>query len=184
MSRRFGLKQIKPLLKLMIVAACIAYIAGFFYTNRNSLSIVFTMNFTTLSAVAMFWLCYMLVHSWRLQLILQKCSGRKIAFRQWFKILVLGNFLNLVFSQLGNVYRGVRLKKEYDISYTSYIASFASFAWMDTCMNLVLGIVIILLIQPDLKISSLPASLLLAIFCTVIIILPVAASFFLRFVRL
>ncbi len=183
MSRRFGLKQIKTLLKIVIVAACIVYIASFFYTSRSSLSIVIKLNFTTLSALVLLWFCYMLTHSWRLQLILQKCSGRKIAFWQWFKILVLGNFLNMVFSQLGNIYRGVRLKKECDISYTSYIASFASFAWMDTCMNLVLAIVIILLIEPDLKIGSFPASFLLVIICAVIVILPVAASSLLRFIR-
>jgi uncharacterized protein (TIRG00374 family) len=141
------------------------------------------MNFVTLSALVLLWFCYMLIHSWRLQIILQKCSGRKIAFWQWFKILILGNFLNMVFSQLGNVYRGVKLKKECDISYTSYIASFASFAWMDTCINLVLAIVIILLIKPDLKIGQFSAFPLLVIICAVIIILPVMASFFLRIIR-
>ncbi len=183
MSRHFGLKQIKALLRIVIAAACIVYIISFFYVNRNSLSIVIKLNFITLSALVLLFFCYLLVHGWRLQLILQKCSGRKIAFWQWFKILTIGNFLNMVFSQLGNVYRGIKLKKEHDISYTSYIASFASFAWMDTCMNLVLAIVIILLIEPDLKISSFPASFLLVIICAVIIALPVIASFFLRFIR-
>lgn len=183
MSRHFGLKQIKTFLKIVIVTACIVYIASFFYINRNSLSIVIRMNFTTLLTLVLLWFSYMLLHSWRFQFILQKCGSRKIAFWRWFKILTLGNFLNLVFSQLGNVYRGVKLKKEHDISYTSYITSFASFAWMDTWMNLVLAIVIILLIKPDLKIGPFSASFLLVIICAVIIILPVMASFFLRFIR-
>ncbi|MDD5064773.1 MAG: lysylphosphatidylglycerol synthase transmembrane domain-containing protein [Phycisphaerae bacterium] len=183
MSRHFGLKQIKTLLRIVIVAACIVYIANFFYTNRDSLSIVIRINFITLSALVLLWLGYMLIHNWRLQLILQKCSGRKIAFWQWFKILIMGNFLNLVFSQLGNVYRGVKLKKEHNISYTSYIASFASFAWMNTCMNLVLAIVTILLIEPNLKIGLFSASSLLVIICAIIIILPITALFFLRFIR-
>lgn len=183
MSRHFGLKQIKTFLKIVIVTACIVYIAGFFYFNRNSLSIVIRMNFTTLSILVLLSFSYMLLHSWRSQLILQKCSSRKIAFGRWFRILALGSFLNLVFSQLGNVYRGVILKKEHDISYTSYITTFASFAWMDTSMNLFLTIVIIWLIKPDLKIGSFSASFLLVIICAVIIILPVMASFFLRLIR-
>lgn len=183
MSRHFGLKQLKTFLKIVIVAACIVYIASFFYINRNSLSIVIRMNFTTLSILVLFSFSYMLLHSWRFQFILQKCGSRKIAFWQWFRILTLGNFLNLVFSQLGNAYRGIKLKKEHDISYTSYITTFASFAWMDTWMNLVLAIVIILLIKPDLKIGPFSASYLLAIICAVIIILPVTASFCLRFIR-
>jgi uncharacterized protein (TIRG00374 family) len=141
------------------------------------------MNFTTLSTLVLLSFSYMLVYSWRFQFILQKCGNRKIAFWQWFKILILGNFLNLVFSQLGNVYRGVKLKKEHDISYTSYITTFASFAWMDTWMNLVLAIVIILLIKPDLKIGPFSASFLLVIICAAVIILPVIASFSLRFIR-
>jgi uncharacterized protein (TIRG00374 family) len=183
MGRHIGLKQLKTFLKIAIVAACIVYIADFFYTNRNSLSIVIRMNFATLLILVLLSFSYMLLHSWRFQFILQKCGSRKIAFWQWFKILTLGNFLNMVFSQLGNVYRGVKLKKEHDISYTSYITTFASFAWMDTWMNLVLAIVIILLVKPDLKIGSFSASSLLVIICAVIIILPVMASLFLRFIR-
>jgi uncharacterized protein (TIRG00374 family) len=183
MSRRFGLKQIKTLLKIVIVAACIVYIVTFFYTNRNSLSIVIRLNFTTLLILVLLSLSYFLLYGLRFQLILQKCSGRKISFWQWFKILTLGSFLNLVFSQLGNVYRGVKLKKEHNISYTSYITTFASFAWMDTCMNLVLAMVIILLIKPDLKIGPFSASFLLVTICSATIILPVAASFFLRLMR-
>lgn len=183
MSRHFGLKQIKTFLKIVIVTACIVYIAGFFHTNRNSLSIVTRMNFTTLSTLVLLWFSYMLLYSWRFQLILQKCGSRKIAFGRWFKILTLGNFLNLVFSQLGNVYRGVILKKEHNISYTSYITTFASFAWMDTWMNLILAIVIILLIKPDLKIGPFSAPFLLVIIGAVIIISPFTASFFLRFIR-
>jgi uncharacterized protein (TIRG00374 family) len=183
MDRHIGLKQVKTFLKIAIVAACIVYIAGFFYTNRKSLSIVIRMNFTTLSILVLLSLSYFLLYSLRFQLILQKCSNRKIAFWRWFKILIMGNFLNLVFSQLGNIYRGVKLKKEHDISYTSYITTFASFAWMDTWMNLVLAIVIILLIKPDLKIGPFSAFFLLVIICAVIIILPVMASFFLRFIR-
>jgi uncharacterized protein (TIRG00374 family) len=183
MSRHFGLKQIKTLLKIAIVTACIVYIVSFFYTNRKSLNIVVRLNFITLSALVLLWFSYMLIYSWRFQFILQKCSSRKIAFGRWFKILITGNFLNMVFSQLGNFYRGIMLKKEHDISYTSYITTFASFAWMDTWMNLILAVVIILLIKPDLKIGPFPASFLLVIICAVIIILPVVASFFLRFIR-
>jgi uncharacterized protein (TIRG00374 family) len=141
------------------------------------------MNFTTLSALVLLSFSYMLLYSWRFQFILQKCGSRKIAFWQWFKILIIGNFLNLVFSQLGNVYRSVKLKKEHDISYTSYITTLASLAWMDTWMNLILAIVIILSIKPDLKIGSFSAFFLLIIICAVIIILPVMVSFFLRFIR-
>jgi uncharacterized membrane protein YbhN (UPF0104 family) len=70
-----------------------------------------------------------------------------------FKIFILGRFLNTVFPQMGNVYRSVRLKQDHNISYTRYISSLGSFAWMDSLMNLTTVTVLILALSPNLQIG-------------------------------
>jgi len=170
------LRQIKKILKSIIAVACIIYLVRFFYTNRDSLDVAFNLNILTIVYIVTLFIIYLLLHSYRFQLVLEKCSGHRLPFFPWLKILILGRFLNTIFSQTGNVYRGVRLKKDYNISYTDYISSFTSFAWMDTCMNLIIATVAVAALSPDLRIGQFTAWKILAIPAVVVIILPILAE--------
>jgi uncharacterized membrane protein YbhN (UPF0104 family) len=108
-----------------------------------------------------------------LRTILEKCSGSKLPFFGWFKIFILSTFLNMVFPQTGNVYRGLQLKSDYNISYTRYISSYISFAWMDLWINLIIATAIILLLKSDLYIGPLIAWKVLLVVIIVVIAVPI-----------
>lgn len=129
-------------LRWSVSLACLAYIGWYFYSHRQDLRLI--ANVTLPVAIMLLGLCmvYNLVNSCRYQIILQKVSSAKIPFFPWFKLFILALWLNVFFPQLGNLYRGVQLKKLHGVSYTHYISSYASFAWMDTCLNLTLAIVL------------------------------------------
>ena len=174
------MKQIKKILKFIIVLACIIYLVRFFYANRDSLQIAFNLNFLTIVYIIVLSIIYLLLYSYRFKIILEKCSGCRVPFFPWFKILILSRFLNMVFSQMGNIYRGLSLKKDYNISYTRYISSFTSFAWMDTCLNLITGIVVIVIVKPDMKVGQFEAWLVLLVLICIALPVPVAAQILLR----
>ena len=67
---------------------------------------------------------------------------------------MVGRFLSCVAPQAGNIYRDIWLKKEFHISYTSYVSSFFSFTWIDTCLDLVYAVSVILLVAPAMKLGS------------------------------
>jgi len=133
--------------------ACIAYLVRFFYQNRDSLQLILRLDVITIFFIVILAVIYLFIYSLRIQIVLEKCSRKKLNYIYLFKLMVLARFLNTVFSQMGNVYRGYRLKKEYDISYTSYISSFVSTLWMDTCFNLYFATVLILILSPEFKIG-------------------------------
>ncbi len=85
---------------------------------------------------------YVVIYACRYLTVMEKCSGKKIPFRPWLKLLVLGRFLNKFVPQLGNIYRSMKMKQDFDISYTNYIAAFASFAWMDTVLGFVIALIV------------------------------------------
>lgn len=146
--------------------ACIGYLVRFFYVNRQSLQIAFNISISIIILIVLLSIVYLLLHNYRFQLILEKCSGQRPHFWPLFRIFVLGKFLNTFISQAGTVYRGLQLKQDYGISYTNYISSFASFAWMDSWLNMIVAALVILVGGRDLKIGSLYAwqiSLVLAI---------------------
>lgn len=141
----------------MIAIACIIYLARFFYQNKDSLKLILKLDVTTIFYIIILTVIYLFIDSFRLRIVLEKCSSKRLNYIYLFKLLIQASFLNMVFSQMGNVYRGCRLKKDYDISYTRYISSFISTLWMDTCFNLFFATAVILILSPNFKIGFLIA---------------------------
>ena len=94
--------------------------------------------------------------------------------------ILLGRFLNTVIPQLGNLYRGVTLKQNYNISYTRYISSLASFAWMEISINLIFALIIILLTNRQLQIAGIDARLFLSGLVILVIAGPIVADAIIR----
>ena len=170
---------VKKIFRLVIFLACIGYLVWFFYVNRQSLRIAFDISISTIILIVLLWAVYLFLLSYRFQLILEKCSGRRPHFWSLFRIFVLGRFLNTFISQAGTVYRGLQLKQEYGISYTDYISSFASFGWMDSWINMTVAALAMLICGSNLKIGPFYAwhiSLVLAI-CIFVVPLLLEAVF-------
>jgi len=174
------LNKFKKIFRLILIVICVAYLMRFFYKSRDSLQIAFTVNFKIIFYIILLQLIYYLLVGYRFQLVLEKCSGCKLNFLPWLKIFILGKFLNTVFSQVGSIYRSVRLKQDYSVSYTRYISSFTSMAWMDTCMNLVIAAAVIVVLNPGFRIGQFVAWKILTILTIVVIALPVLAEILLR----
>lgn len=134
---------------------------------------VFNLDLTTILPIIAIQLLYYPLQAYLFRIVLEKCSGSKLPFFGWFKIFILSTFLNTVFSQTGNVYRGLQLKSDYNISYTRYISSYISFAWMDLWINLIIATAIILLLKPDLHIGPLIAWKVLLAAIIVVIAVPI-----------
>jgi len=167
------LSRVKKIIRLVLFAICIVYIVGFFYKNRDTLNLVFNLDLTAIFSIVALTVLYYPVQACLLRVILEKCSGSKLPFFGWFKIFILSTFLNMVLSQAGNVYRGLRLKSDYNISYTRYISSYISFAWMDLWINLIIATTIIVLLKPDLQIGPLVAWKILLAAIIVVIAVPI-----------
>jgi hypothetical protein len=167
------LNKFKKIIRLVLVVICIIYLIRFFYKNRDTLNLVFNLDLTTIFSIIALQLIYYPLQACLIKTILEKCSGSKLPFWGWFRIFILSTFLNMVLSQAGNVYRGVQLKNDYNISYTRYISSYASFAWMDMWINLIIATIIVLFLKPDLQIGPLTAWKVLLAAIIVVVVTPI-----------
>jgi len=96
------------------------------------------------------------------------------------KIYILGRFLNLLFSQTGNVYTGVRLKKDFGVTYTKFISGHTSMTWIDLVMNLSMAFLLIIFLQPSLLIGSLVAWQLIGVLAVCVATIPFVVHFLIR----
>lgn len=94
--------------------------------------------------------------SWRMSLSVVQGGGGAVPARAWFRIVVLGQFLNLFVPQLGNVYRGVVLKREFSVSYTAYATGLFTFVWLDTTFGFVLCLLVLLALEPAMQLAGVP----------------------------
>jgi len=178
--RANNLKKYKEIFRWLIAVACILYLVIFFYKNRDSLQIAFKLDFKIVLYVIILQFIAHLLTNIRFQLIIQKCSSIKLKFFYWIRLYFLGRFLNLVFPQSGNLYRSVKLKKDFGISYTNYISSFASFAWMDTFINFFIAFIVIIIMNPAYKLGPFYACAVLIVFGLTILIVPILAELIFR----
>lgn len=141
----------------LLLLLCVGFIIYFFNANREGLSLLLNIRPGEVIALLAMQLVYLLLLSYRQKGVLEKCSGIRIGFRAWFRIFILGRFLNAMMPQSGNVYRSMRLKGEYAVSYTRYVSAYVSSAWMGACLSLLLAAAIIGLLRPQLRLGPIPA---------------------------
>jgi len=150
-------KKIANILRWIIAVICLAYIVNFFCKNTEELKKLSLFQPIILVYIILLQLIYHTLNGMKFKIVLEKCSNKKVKFLPWMKIFILGRFLNTVIPQSGNIYRGITLKKQFDVSYTRYISGYSSFAWMEIFVNLFIAALAIFLINPGFRIGSLSA---------------------------
>jgi uncharacterized membrane protein YbhN (UPF0104 family) len=126
----------------LMVAACAGYLVFFFWSNPEQVALVGRLRGSTVLWASGFMAAYFPIYSLRYQVLLQAVAQKRLPFGYLFGLMVLSRFLNQTAPQLGNAYRGVRLREDHGIPYTDYVASYVAFAWLDTIFNLVVAILL------------------------------------------
>jgi uncharacterized membrane protein YbhN (UPF0104 family) len=120
----------------------------------------------------------------RMALAVRQAGGVQIAQRVWFRIVVLGQFLNLLVPQLGNVYRGLTLKREFGISYQTYATGLFTFVWLDTMFGFGLCFLVLAVLAPGLKLATVPVLPVIALIILALAFAPLLAARLLGKLRL
>lgn len=122
--------------------------------------------------------------SMRFSLAVSQAGGGGVPATAWFRLTSVGQFLNLFVPQLGNIYRGVALKREFGIAYMSYASGLLSFVWLDMVMGFVTAFVVIAIFDPHLELQGFPALLSLAVVVVGLISAPFLIARLVRLVPL
>jgi uncharacterized protein (TIRG00374 family) len=94
--------------------------------------------------------------AWRFLLAFEQAGGRGVSFVKWLELTCVGQFLNLFVPQLGNVYRGVALKREHSVSYTAYASMLFAYVWLDLLMGVTIAFAVIAVFDTRLELAGVP----------------------------
>ncbi|MBW1859359.1 MAG: flippase-like domain-containing protein, partial [Deltaproteobacteria bacterium] len=90
----------------------------------------------------------------------------------WFRLFMLGSFLNKALPQAGNIYRAVELKSHYRISYTHFMTAFFFFTWTDTFLNFSMASILIIATGFSMELVGIQAAYALPVLTVLVILFP------------
>ncbi len=126
-------------LRWALALACLGYVGWFFYDQRQQLDRLLTIEPPLLLGVIAATLLSDLVGTYRFRLFVAACSGRALPFFAFFRLLMIGRFLNTLAAQSGNVYRALTLKRQHGVAYGRYLSALLAMAWLGIAQDLLTG---------------------------------------------
>jgi uncharacterized membrane protein YbhN (UPF0104 family) len=133
-----------------------------------------------LTTILFLFLLYLLLYSLRFVLLFEYHSGKKLGLLIWLRMIIVMRLLNNLFPQLGTIYRGVTLKRDFGISYTSFVSANLFFIWSDTVFNFVVAGLLLILLGTQLELWGVPAAPMLIIFGLLIAATPFPSKLLLK----
>lgn len=130
----------------------------------------------TLVVVGLLVIANQFLMSLRLGLAVAQCGGRGVSRADWFRLTSVGQFLNLLVPQLGNVYRAWILKKDFNVTYTQYASGLFAFVWLDLIIGILIATSTIAILDPAMGLFGMPALLVLGFAVMGLITLPVVLA--------
>jgi uncharacterized membrane protein YbhN (UPF0104 family) len=114
--------------------------------------------------------------SQRFALAVTHASGRHVSALAWFRLISVGQMLNLFVPQLGTLYRGVSLKREHGVSYLSYASGLFAFVWLDQVAGFAIATLVIAVMEPGLRLRGVLAIPWLVVGVLGLLVVPFALS--------
>lgn len=136
-------KRVPAWLSLGILVATLAILAWFVVRDAGSLGALADISATGVVVILALQALYLLPESYRQQVVVESAGKTRVPVIAWFRIFIVGRFLNSLIPQSGNVYRALRLKADYGIAYVDYVGSMVLFLMMSVSLNLGLAALLI-----------------------------------------
>jgi uncharacterized membrane protein YbhN (UPF0104 family) len=138
-------RRLPAWLSFGILVASIGLLVWFVGRDLNSLDALRTISQIAIVVILVLQGLYLIPESYRQQVVVESAGKTQLPTFGWFRIFVIGRFLNSLIPQSGNVYRALRLKVDYEIGYVDYVGSMVLFLMMSVSLNLGLASLLIAL---------------------------------------
>lgn len=158
-SRKRGVRALQAIVGFISVIFVVLSIAH----DKTAITQALSASGEDIACVLALLIAYFVLYSYRFVLLIDKHCGCRIGLLSWIRMLVVVRFMNNMVPQMGSVYRGITLKRDFGVSYTDYIAANIFFIWTDTLLNFVMASGLLWYFNTPLDLFGLPASVALGI---------------------
>ena len=129
-------------LGMALTPACFAVIIWMAYKNPEALTQLASLDSKTIVLSSALLALYFIVYSLRLQSVVEFWAQCRIPRIHFLKVVIFGRLYNTLFPQLGFLYRGITLKRDYGIQHSNYFGSQIAFGILDLTANILIFITV------------------------------------------
>ncbi len=155
-----------------ILVATVGLLAWFVGRDLDSLDALGSISAIAIMAILVLQGLYLIPESYRQQVVVESAGKTRLPVVAWFRIFVIGRFLNSLIPQSGNVYRALRLKADYGIGYVDYVGSMVLFLLMSISLNLGLASLLIAIDPSEPSGDQIAAPWMLLTLAVVVVAVP------------
>ena len=167
-------------LSAALVVVTIGFLVWLVARDRPSLDALADVDPADLAVIMLLQILYLVPESYRQEIVIESSSGTPIRSFHWFRIFVVGRFLNTLIPQSGNIYRAFRLRSDPGIAMSDFGGGMAAFVIMSVVASLLVSVPFVAWQSPSLMIGGLPAWLSLLIAAVILGAVPFVISFVAR----
>lgn len=137
--------MIKRLFQYSIILVSLLLIIHYFFRHTSDLFLITKFKFHYLAILTSLIFLSNLVTGYKLFVLLNHSGLRAINYIRWIKIFLISRLLNFHITQGANIYRAVKLKKEYHFAYSKSVAIIVFVTCFDIAIVLLITAFIILI---------------------------------------
>jgi len=163
-------------LSTALLVATLGLVVWLIARDRPSLDPLRDLSAGALVLIMVLQFLYLIPESYRQEIVIESSSARAIPSFAWFRIFIVGRFLNTLVPQGGNVYRALRLRSDYGVAVTRFGGGMAAFIVMSVVASLFTAAPLLAWQSPSTTVAGLPASLVVLLAGIVVTAVPVAAA--------
>ena len=162
------------------MALCAIFMVRYFSDNSHLLAKLFTINWRVIVYLCILNIFIHLGTAYKFLYLLRRSGLKKIPDFTWIKIFTIARFLNYHIIQAAHLYRAVALKKQYNFSYTSSITVLALLSWIESIVNCLIALTLMLVVFPGFHIKNINVLLVLGGLLLAVTFLPFIGERILR----
>lgn len=143
-------------MSIVLVISALGLIIWLIARDRPSLDALGDIGPIDLFVIMVLQVLYLIPESYRQKIVIESSSLTSVRSFQWFRIFVVGRFLNTLVPQSGNVYRALRLRNDLGIALTEFGGGMAAFIIMSVVASLLVAAPLLALQSPSPTIGNVP----------------------------
>ncbi len=165
---------------IALVVASLGLVIWMVARDRPSLDALGGIEPTDLFVIMGLQVLYLVPESYRQKIVIESSSHSSIRPFVWFRIFIVGRFLNTLVPQSGNVYRALRLRTNFGIAVSEFGGGMAAFVIMSVVASLLVAAPLLAWQSPTPTIGAVPVWLILLVAAVVLASAPFLIWFAVR----
>lgn len=150
-------------LSAALLAVTLGLLAWMVVRDRPALNALGDIAPADVATIMILQVLYLIPESYRQQIVIESSSDTTLRWLPWFRIFIVGRFLNTMIPQSGNVYRGLRLRSDFGVALAEFGGGMAAFVIMSVVASLLVAAPFLAWQSPSLTVAGIPTPLALLI---------------------